>query len=675
MTTLSTPTWMPDDASDKCLVCANSFGLLSSWKHHCRLCGQLVCSNCLGLAEVKHMYFTGPHTVQESYIPPLSKLRIISHPNASSTRVQLSQWLPGSLAKHTHLDPRAPKVCGPCGVRLAKERQSWVFARAIAKSLPLLSEYRQRVLFREALNQYHAYCKDPSASNWNELATLGQWVHLLGSFKFYLHNVQNLNQYPFIRQLMAIIYAQWYDYIDQQKDLPSNTETHTILTLLLNLVDKHAPTMGMSKLRLLLQDTMNATHLLVGHQILNYSTRVQTRVIEECWSRLFAETESLALFMHNRLCCEALCMSKQTNTSQDQPTNGMFRAFFEFLEKRLQGVTATRNPPTYVQTVCALMHNTVYCQPRLAQGCAHVLHVDIDTVHTFYAQCFDNLWNLTHGTTVPHKNITNVFDDYDATIPIMNVASSCATTLSPQEVLKDANSSARVMKVGLLLVVPIARPRFSYAIQHVTRLFFRTQITDPVGSSMSETEDRAHGMCSSLHLFFGPESFQKGRMGNTLGYLNASVLKLGQLKLVTHHEEWSVSILTYVILYFILTLHDAIGSKEEEAREKLDKTGLPLVATIDRQSTPFLVMPYTLRACHAVRAHLCTTPLTDTVLAEVQRVSTLFITTYLPELWMAFLPLAQAHPDGESKLRAYFRDLVRVNDTDTFRSSFLNLVF
>eukprot|EP00457_Paulinella_chromatophora_P006737 gb/GEZN01006756.1/.p1 GENE.gb/GEZN01006756.1/~~gb/GEZN01006756.1/.p1 ORF type:complete len:346 (+),score=66.89 gb/GEZN01006756.1/:26-1039(+) len=37
--------WMPDSASDQCLVCSEGFGWFGS-KHHCRLCGFIVCSTC-----------------------------------------------------------------------------------------------------------------------------------------------------------------------------------------------------------------------------------------------------------------------------------------------------------------------------------------------------------------------------------------------------------------------------------------------------------------------------------------------------------------------------------------------------------------------------------------------------------------------------------------------------
>lgn len=39
------PKWMPDSASSKCLVCAQEFGFFGK-KHHCRLCGFIVCKAC-----------------------------------------------------------------------------------------------------------------------------------------------------------------------------------------------------------------------------------------------------------------------------------------------------------------------------------------------------------------------------------------------------------------------------------------------------------------------------------------------------------------------------------------------------------------------------------------------------------------------------------------------------
>ncbi|PWN43121.1 hypothetical protein IE81DRAFT_329781 [Ceraceosorus guamensis] len=39
------PVWVPDSSADKCIVCAEAFGMWRR-KHHCRLCGQVVCWAC-----------------------------------------------------------------------------------------------------------------------------------------------------------------------------------------------------------------------------------------------------------------------------------------------------------------------------------------------------------------------------------------------------------------------------------------------------------------------------------------------------------------------------------------------------------------------------------------------------------------------------------------------------
>ena len=38
--------WVPDDASPTCLLCGGKFNGYSVRRHHCRVCGKLVCGTC-----------------------------------------------------------------------------------------------------------------------------------------------------------------------------------------------------------------------------------------------------------------------------------------------------------------------------------------------------------------------------------------------------------------------------------------------------------------------------------------------------------------------------------------------------------------------------------------------------------------------------------------------------
>ena len=37
--------WVPDSASKQCMICKQKFSAFIR-KHHCRMCGRVVCSNC-----------------------------------------------------------------------------------------------------------------------------------------------------------------------------------------------------------------------------------------------------------------------------------------------------------------------------------------------------------------------------------------------------------------------------------------------------------------------------------------------------------------------------------------------------------------------------------------------------------------------------------------------------
>ncbi|KAH6560835.1 hypothetical protein BASA50_007420 [Batrachochytrium salamandrivorans] len=44
--------WVPDDSSHDCSICASLFGILNR-RHHCRLCGQLVCGTCSEMLDIR----------------------------------------------------------------------------------------------------------------------------------------------------------------------------------------------------------------------------------------------------------------------------------------------------------------------------------------------------------------------------------------------------------------------------------------------------------------------------------------------------------------------------------------------------------------------------------------------------------------------------------------------
>ncbi|KAL2911890.1 carboxypeptidase Y-deficient [Polyrhizophydium stewartii] len=44
--------WVPDDSSNECFVCSKQFGIRNR-RHHCRLCGRLICGSCSSMLELK----------------------------------------------------------------------------------------------------------------------------------------------------------------------------------------------------------------------------------------------------------------------------------------------------------------------------------------------------------------------------------------------------------------------------------------------------------------------------------------------------------------------------------------------------------------------------------------------------------------------------------------------
>lgn len=46
------PIWLPDDCTDTCMICGKSFGLVLNRKHHCRLCGKIICKACSSMTVI-----------------------------------------------------------------------------------------------------------------------------------------------------------------------------------------------------------------------------------------------------------------------------------------------------------------------------------------------------------------------------------------------------------------------------------------------------------------------------------------------------------------------------------------------------------------------------------------------------------------------------------------------
>jgi hypothetical protein len=61
----STPpvTWIPDDDVAECMACSNKFTMLLR-KHHCRLCGRVLCAKCSG----KLVTLFNSHTKQNTKV-------------------------------------------------------------------------------------------------------------------------------------------------------------------------------------------------------------------------------------------------------------------------------------------------------------------------------------------------------------------------------------------------------------------------------------------------------------------------------------------------------------------------------------------------------------------------------------------------------------------------------
>ena len=652
LTSLCEATWTSDDASDKCMLCGTLFGYLQNRRHHCRLSGLLVCSSCLGPKETKHLYTVGSSKVVESYVPPLSSLRMLHHPNSSATREMVASWMPTTLCTLSHMDPHAPRIAEPCGVILAKERSAWNFATCMIEVLPMLSKHRQRHILLHSCMEYHSH---PESSTGFSL--LGQWTHQLSCFQFYLDDISRFIQYPFARKLMTTIYNLWVDYFRNQKKgelVFSVQHAHTLIMFLLNLGVSNKIKMRSHQIQDLLNHNMgNALHLLLGCQLFHYSDATSRQLINLCWHQLHAQNSSIAPFIHHRLCCEAMCTAVQ-NVDKEH-SNGRFRPFFRFLQ------TVYPNDRSRQAVICALLYNSLFCQRRFAQGCAHELHVDLNELEQFHTKCFHQLWNMVHKKPFAHIAAEDdPLRQYDHRLIVVRQLAN-----KKNEPIFHLD---QVVQFGNLVFFPIHQVYHAYAIQHITMMYFAVQSDRAILMNLEKDKQ----FCSRMRMIFydTPElCVERG----TLAYMKADILKYGTLHKIDSSisPKWKVSSLSLVLMYYMLLLDKYMPTEQTN--------DLPLVNARDYQAwdhdNKVVIMPYTLAACQAIKTYMCREPLTDALLEEVQQVCSTLHTNFMLELWIALLPFAkQSGKEGETRLRSYFQKLHEIETQDTFRSTFLSLL-
>ena len=47
---VASPEWVPDSDADKCMLCPKKFNITRR-RHHCRMCGWVICGKCMGMGE------------------------------------------------------------------------------------------------------------------------------------------------------------------------------------------------------------------------------------------------------------------------------------------------------------------------------------------------------------------------------------------------------------------------------------------------------------------------------------------------------------------------------------------------------------------------------------------------------------------------------------------------
>uniref|UniRef100_A0AAV1U9N3 FYVE-type domain-containing protein n=1 Tax=Peronospora matthiolae TaxID=2874970 RepID=A0AAV1U9N3_9STRA len=124
------PSWVPDHQRKVCFVCFKSFGIVRRHRHHCRMCGEVMCSRCMITLPLVAPPVSAPHVVDDDEVGdathPRHSQRNGNQPETCASSVLLKQPAKKSLEEtrsNGYPAVNDVKLCKKCMFTIRQERK------------------------------------------------------------------------------------------------------------------------------------------------------------------------------------------------------------------------------------------------------------------------------------------------------------------------------------------------------------------------------------------------------------------------------------------------------------------------------------------------------------------------------------------------------------------------
>ena len=317
--TVSTPTWVSNDASSICMKCGAEFGrLLGASRHHCRTCGELICQTCK-VEGAKESHVLVPGKDDQMYLAPTSEFELLKRPEPTS--------MVGSAYAALSSTAHVVKFCQGCHNTIQKEHQAFRMAIYFLNTIKYFSVERQMRFICVAIRAYFANCDEPTGMN-----VLGRDVVRKLRESFYAPKVrvelcdydQTLNQMvaSFFRVFIANCLndsnhtTSTVDSIIMSKP-NHNFLHHVFLVCLLN--GAHIPDIRADTLKYILDDPYRCMHILLSRYVLKYGVTINSIFQVKAWISILSNS-NLKLFLEYPLLFSDMIRSSGKLPETDQFT-------------------------------------------------------------------------------------------------------------------------------------------------------------------------------------------------------------------------------------------------------------------------------------------------------------------------------------------------------------------